>query len=185
MPGRATDQGCVYDFPTMDEFRPNVSRDERSYFGYSRLIPGMNFTCNGKIKKVTVGGVMRSVNKRMKPVRIKFWKESAIEPGIYHKSEKTIVLMINNDMCNEQNRQCMFQLMGKNRISVEPGDILGIEVPPRNMANFELHSVPAPGLTNYIFNDTNPVDLYNRTNETVIEVQLQPLIMLRIDSGTS
>ena len=143
-----TDQQCAYGFPTQDEFRPNVSRDERGYFGRSRLIPGMNFTCNGTITRVIVGGVMRSGNQ--KKLKLHIWKEDATEPGIYHRSGKAIVLALSNNMCNGQNRRCTLQLMGGEQISVEPGDILGIEVPPSDDADFELHSVPMPGLMNYV-----------------------------------
>ena len=143
----------------------------------------MNFTCNGTITNVIVGGVMRG-KQRMKSVRIKFWKESTIEPGIYHESQKTIVLALNKNMCNKQDRQCMFRLMGKKQISVEPGDILGIEVPQQNDADFELHSVSAPGLTNYIFRGTNlrsRVDL----DDSIMEIEVQPLIMFGMRSRDS
>ena len=176
------DQQCAYGFPTQDEFQNCVHRDEQSYFNRTRLIPGMNFTCNGTITNVTVGGVMRG-NQRMKSVRIKFWKESAIQPGIYHKSNKTIVLALKRNMCNRQDRQCMLRLMDKKQISVEPGDILGIEVPPRDDADFELHSVSAPGLTNYIFKGTNHsrVDL----NDRIMETEVQPLIIFGMRSRDS
>ena len=79
----------------------------------------------------------------------------------------------------------MFQLMREKQILVEPGDILGIKVPTSEHADFELHSVPAHGLTNYIFRGTNlrsRVDL----NDSIREIEVQPLIMFGMrwrDSG--
>ena len=86
-------------------------------------------------------------------------------------------------MC--KNRRCTLQLMGRKEISVERGDILGIEIPPSDVANFELHSVPAPGLINYIFRGTN---LHSRVdlNDSIREIEVQPLILFGIrwrDSG--
>ena len=144
----------------------------------------MNFTCNGTITKVTVGGVMRSGNRKMKPVRIKFWKESAIESGIYYKYQKTIVLALKKNMCNKQDEQCMFRLDCEKQISVEPGDILGIEVPQQSDADFELHSVSAPGQTNYIFRGNNLPSIVD-LNDSIREIEVQPLIMFGMrDPGT-
>ena len=148
----------------------------------SILIPGMNFTCDGTITRVTVGGMRRSGNQTMK-LKFRIWKKNATEPGIYHRSGKAIALAVNSIMCKI--RRCTLQLMGVKQISVEPGDILGIEVPPHDDADFELHSVPAPGLTNYIFRDTNlrsRVDL----DDSIREIEVQPLILFGIrwrDSG--
>ena len=136
----------------------------------------MNFTCDGTITRVTVGGVILSGNQTMK-LKFRIWKENTTEPRIYHRSGKEIVLAVNSNMC--KSRRCTVQLTGVKQISVEPGDILGIEVPPHDDTDFELHSVPAPGLTNYIFRCTNlrsRVDL----NDSIREIEIQPLIMFGI-----
>jgi hypothetical protein len=149
----------------------------------------MKFTCNGTITNVTVGGMMRSGKNQKMKLLLRIWKENATEPGIYHKSEGTIVLALNNmTLCNKQNKQYICQLMGRKQVSVEPGDILGIEVPPSDAADFGLHSVSVPGpMTNYIFKGTNlpsTVNLCKRINE----IEVRPLIMFginrtRVDSG--
>ena len=95
-------------------------------------------------------------------LKLHIWKEDATELGIYHRSGKAIALAVNSTLCKI--RRCTLQLMEQKQILVEPGDILGIEIPPSDVANFVLHSVPAPGLTNYIFRDINlhsRVDLIN------------------------
>ena len=178
-----TGQRCANGFLTNMQFR-NVFQNGRE-MGYlstsSRsLIPGMNFTCNGKITDVTIGGrgEMLPGKKRNQRIKLRIWKENATEPGVYHKSDKAIVL--EPSICQSNNSQrYICQLSDRMQVSVERGDILGIEVPPRNRADFELYSVSAPGLTNYIFSGTDlppMVNLCDRINET----EVRPLIMLRI-----
>ena len=118
---------------------------------------------------------MRLGNQTMK-LKFRIWKKNATEPRIYHRSGKEIVLARNNNNVMCKNRRCTLQLMGRKEISVERGDILGIEIPPSDVANFELHSVPAPGLINYIFRGTN---LHSRVdlNDSIREIEVQPLIM--------
>ena len=173
-----TDQQCTNGFLTRF---PNVPRNDREtrYFAssYSMLIPGMNFTCKGKIQRVTVGGMMRHGNNRNQRMKLRIWKENATEPGIYHKSEKVLASNICN--YNRQSRQYICQSTDgmQDLVSVEPGDILGIELPSRDTADFELHSVSAPGLTNYIFKGTSlpsTIDLRDRIDET----KVQPLIII-------
>ena len=116
-------------------------------------------------------------------LKLRIWKENATEPGIYHRSGKEIVLARNNNNVMCRNRRCTLQLMEKKQISVEPGDILGIEIPPSDVANFQLHSVRAPGLTNYIFKTT---DLPSTVNlcKRIGEIKMRPLIMLGINTNS-
>ena len=94
------------------------------------------------------------------------------------------------DICDyENNRRYTCPLMDGNEISVESGDILGIELPPSEDADFELHSVPAPPRMNYIFEGTNlssTVNLNDRSWSNVIRITPLIFIMLRMnrrDSG--
>ena len=176
---------CTDGFPM--QFRLGNNRDR--YFSdravaasYSILIPDMKFTCDGTIARVTVGGVLQAGKNQS--IKLCTWKENATKPGIYHKSEEIIDLAPDTCDYNNSNGRYMCRLMGRNRISVECGDILGIELPPSEDADFELNSVPAPPLMNYIFEGTNlssTVNLYKRIGE----IRMRPLIMLRIntDSG--
>ena len=182
--GPCTGQQCASGFPCMPfpQSGRNTYSSGRS-FAASILIPGMNFTCDGTITRVTVGGMRRS-GKNKKKLKLRVWKENATEPGIYHRSGKAIALALNNNMCNEKKKRCTLQLlMEEKQISVEPGDLLGIEVPRSNAADFELDSVPMPGLMNYIFrsNQHSMVNLSDRMD--VIEEQ--PLIMFRLNRGDS
>ena len=98
------------------------------YHIYSWLKPDMNFTCSGTITRVTVAGVIINEidNPRMK---LHVWKESTTVYGNYHRSGKEIVLSLLSDRCerNEMTYKC--KLKQKKQVSVESGDILGIELP--------------------------------------------------------
>ena len=153
------------------------------YFNRIRFIPGMNFTCRGRITGVTVAGELRDGSQGMK---LHIWEKDGNESGIYQSSGHKVLL--SPDMCEYDNSTKIFdcRIPRMMQISVEPGDILGIELPRRNDADFELYSVSEPdlepGLTNYIFKRNLPstVDLCNRINENP---SLQPLIRIKVNSA--
>ena len=179
--------GCTRGFPTQQLLRAvatgGLGTRNRPYFNRVRLIPGMNFTCNGTITRVTVAGETQPAGRQ--GIKLNVWREN--ESGHFYKCGQGIVL--SSDICRKfQNYDNAFEcrLSMRTRLSVESGDILGIEVPRRDAANFELYSVSARGLTNYIFNGNNlhpTVDLCDRINEA----EVRPLIMLgitRMDQGS-
>ena len=89
--------------------------------------------------------------------------------------------IIINPRCNISIYGCI--LRESVQVSVEPGDIIGIELPPEQRANFKLYSVTETGLTNYIFKprpdyQSSTIDLSNRTIETtvlpLVRVEVKP-----------
>ena len=155
----------------------------------------MNFTCSGTIKKVTVTGKKLDDSQR-KPIKLQIWRlENATEWGRYHRINNIELL---SSICRMDmlKKIMMFPRVGineyectlKNRqMSVKPGDILGIELPPKPKTNFELYSVTESRLTNFIFERAREfeprsytIDLCNRTSETTalplvrVEVELPP-----------
>ena len=149
------------------------------YFNTIRLIPGMNFTCRGRITGVTVAGELRDGSQGMK---LHIWERDGNKSGIYQNCGHKVLL--SPDMCEYDNSTKIFDcwLPRMMQISVEPGGILGIELPRRNEADFELYSVSEPGLTNYIFKRNLPstVDLHSRINEIP---SLLPLIRIKVNSA--
>ena len=146
-----------------------------------RLIPGMNFTCNGIITNVTVAGELPPNQGHQGPrpvIKLHVWKEDTSESGIYHKS-RNIVLSLDLCIKRQLNQVYDCQLPMMMQVSVEPGDILGIELPRRGATISELSE---PQLTNHIFrsrrNHPDPFIInLNETNETDSP---QPLIRIRI-----
>lgn len=130
----------------------------KPYFNRIRLVPNMNFTCRGKITRVMMVGKLRNGTQGMK---LHIWRKDGNENGIYQRSGREVRL--SPDICTEsENSTTLFncQLPKMMQVSVEPGDILGIELPPQNLAAFEPYSVSEPGLTNYIFR-------YNQLSSTI------------------
>jgi hypothetical protein len=184
-----TGQECAVGFPGPMQFQTDHGTGRSTYFSNrsvaaSILIPGMTFTCDATITRVTVGGVVQSGKNQS--IKLCIWKKK--DQMTYYKSEEIIVLTSNICDYDENEIQYSCQLkMGEKQISVERGDILGIELPPSDDTDFELHSVPDrdPRLTNYvyIFEDTNftTIDLHNKRKE----IKVGPLIMLKTSMGDS
>ena len=152
-------------------------------FNSIRLIPDMNFTCSGAIKMVTVTGMLKRGGQR-KPIKLQTWRPgNATEYGRYHQVNS---IELPSNVCKmDKLKKMMFQqtdiqfseyvcvLKNDVQMLVEPGDILGLEIPTKPNANFELYSLTESGLTNYIFERTHDlqlstIDLCNRTNETTV-----------------
>ena len=152
----------------------------------------MNFTCSGVIKMVTVTGVLKQGGQR-KPIKLQTWRpENANEYGRYHQVNS---IELPSNVCKmDKLKKMMFRqtdiqfseyvctLKNEVQMLVEPGDILGLEIPTKPNANFELYSLTESGLTNYIFERTrdlqlSTIDLCNRTNETTV----LPLIRVTVE----
>ena len=143
-----------------------------------RLLPGMNFTCNGNVSEVRVAGMRRQNGKQR--VKLHIWKENTTEHGIYHKSEQEIVLPSSICRRNDTIMTMYICRLPMHMWMVEPGDILGIELPSRRDTNFELYFTESR-LTNYIFRRNLPstIDLCSR----ISEMAAQPLIKIEVDLG--
>ena len=175
--------GCTSGFPTPERLRNIAAKGlgmirNQAYFQV-RLIPDMKFTCNGTITRIIVLGEKRpNGNERTKLI---VWREN--ETGFFYKSDQEISL--SPDICSKfENYDKAFncQLPVEMRVSVEPGDFLGIQQPRKNASNFELYSVPQPRLTNYIFTRLNllphTIDLCTYSGPNIT---MQPLIRIRVE----
>ena len=146
------------------------------------LIPEMNFTCSGTMKKVTVVGMIR---KGKNPLQLQIWKP---ENTIGYRRVNNIILLpnicksligIRHDDDVPEVYECKLNI----EVLVESGDILGIAVPHKRNVIFEL-SIAESQLTSYIFEggqSTTTLDLSKRTKET----NSQPLIGLEIKFNNS
>ena len=147
-------------------------------FNSTILIPDMKFTCSGTIRvRVIVAGMLQQNGNES--TRLQIWRKNSIIHDIELKS-----------MCDTCNTNTISQISrGKDertlrmnvQISVESGDILGIDLPPRDTVNFKLYFINSTSTTNYIFqrNLSSPIDLSSGINETTV----QPLIRIEIDQG--
>ena len=111
----------------------------------------MKFGCAG-----TIVGFTAAVNDddRSKSPKIQIWRENETQPGLYHKLRPSDVQIRNTNLeCyqrNLNNRIFQCTLTEDFHISVQPGDFLGLEIPPINSDDFEVY-FKAGGPTNLVF----------------------------------
>ena len=140
----------------------------------------MNFTCSVTIFGFTVAG--RQLNTQP-DAKIQIWRQMS-QSSLYYKCSPDIpinnaaVCMYQNNYFNSSLRQCI--LDDGFRASVQPGDILGLELPVTDMPNREIFFTNG-GPLNYIFesNLNSPV-LFKDSQEQ--EKQL-PQIIFNLTSG--
>ena len=116
----------------------------------TKLFPDLRFGCNGTIVRMVVA----VDNKRgQHSPKLQIWREDKAQTGIYHRQGAEIQIIDDNPACIRDRRshdvfQCTLNEMYY--ISVQPGDILGLELPPRNNVDFDIYFTPG-GPTSYIF----------------------------------
>ena len=154
---------------------------------YTRLIPEMNFACNGVITGYTAA--LRQWNGDQDPV-IQIWRKS---PGSYY-TETSPDIVINSALCVDANDGLTEVASGhghgvfhcnlnqtRTRVSVQAGDILGLYLPARVDKDIAFAKV-INGPTNYVFD--SQLSMYSRAflrpDQTVTEL---PQITLEIRSG--
>ena len=185
---------CTNGFPSMQDIQGQTIDGIRDFNSTTvRLIPDMNFTCSGTIERVIVAGIRRKDNQT--PMRLQIWRpeNTLTEDGIRYHRVKNIALSSSickmfktirmlRDINNSTIMVYECTLKKNIQILVEPGDILGIGLPPERKANFELYSVTESRLTSYIFErGHDSIHLSNRTSETTV----QPLIRVEVDQSGS
>ena len=167
-------------------------------FNSARLIPEMNFTCRGTTMKVIVAGKPQNGrppnNMTRRPIKLQIWRlenSTIVEHGRYRRVNN---IDLTPNICRgNMNEIRTFgginvyscTLKSSAQISVEPGDILGIELPPKPRANLELYSVTESGLTNYIFERASAcqsciIDLFNRSRTIETTVHVLPLVRVEV-----
>ena len=191
---------CTHGFPSVQDVK-GLRIKKIINFNSIRLIPEMNFTCRSTIVTVIVAGRPQSGglqnNMMRKPMKLQIWRleNPTIVDGRYQRAENINLMFnicseinVNEIRINLYNNISIYEcILKKNvQVSVEPGDIIGIELPPEPIANFGLYSVTESGLTNYIFERTRDrrsfiVDLCNRT----IEATVLPLVRVEVNPPRS
>ena len=133
----------------------------------TRLIPEMNFTCDGSIVGYKVAGLIGRNHE------IQVWRETSPDSQHYDKVDGK---QIDDSLCTGGlNSDEVFQCNLTTRISVRSGDILGLKLPRHSRLLFAT-ATKAP--TNYVF--TGSVSALAEPDS----VELLPQITLEIESGT-
>ena len=163
------------------------------------LIPDMNFTCSGIIEAVTVvatgkdrgmaiSGQDNQTNGNQNP-KLQIWRQIKWKNGMFYRKNATFNLMTCTENDSDEVRMsrnasifiCMPQAADKILVSVQDGDILGIELPPTNTdSDFEFYFTKH-GTQNYIFSQN--ISKINLTKNNYSGVSQQPQIQFSIKPG--
>ena len=136
------ENNCTKGFPDIPVFSEENIAEELSL-----LIPDMNFTCNQTIAAVTIAGVAML---RPQVSMIQIWQENCSQSGSYYKvgSPIPVNIIACDGVYSIGNRIYACILDRDYWISVQPGDILGLDILPAGYLDL-LFTKGGP--TNYIF----------------------------------
>ena len=150
----------------------------------TRLFPDMKFGCVGTIVGVTTAILNSNGSPRPK---LQIWRENETQSGLYHNtiSSSNIEIRNSNHQCyqrNLNNRMLQCTLKEDLHISVQPGDFLGLEIPPINGNDLEIY-FKAGGPTNLVFQGQlgSTVDLSTEAHATTND---EPQITFLVVLGT-
>ena len=177
----STSRDCIRGFPNT----PVSGRDRRTNASSitALLIPGMNFTCNVTIVGFTVAGgnVFREPYSK-----IQIWRRNH---STYYQVEHNIfvnatsggpVCAASRSMGSGTFTWCILQ--DNFRISVQTGDILGLELPDTE-DDIEIYFTRG-GPLNYVFSGRLGSTINNLSyNESFEKVEQLPQIMFSLTSG--
>ena len=173
---------CLFGFPrAVDLDIYGNGRGERRVT--TRLFPDMKFGCSGTIVGVTA--VIRDSNRSQRP-KLQIWRENETRSALYHKiTPSDIEIRNSNDQCYQRNLDNgIFQCTLKEdlRISVQPGDFLGLEIPSIDDDDLEIY-FKAGGPTNLVIQGQlgSTVDLSTEPHATTND---EPYITFLVVLGT-
>ena len=133
----------------------------------TRLFPDLKFGCYGTIVRVTAGVLDNNGGQTPK---IQFWRENVTQTGLYYKTSSDVEIRRSNPPCYRNTlSDGIFQctLREDLRISVQPGDFLGLEIPPINDDDLEIY-FKVGGPTNLVF---------QRLLNSTVDLSAQPPIV--------
>jgi hypothetical protein len=146
----------------------------------------MKFGCFGTIVGVTAGILDSYYNSGSQRPKIQIWRENGTQSDLYHKIRPSDIQIGNsNPPCHQKsftNRIFQCTLTEDLRISVQPGDFLGLEIPSIDNDDLEIY-FKAGGPTNLVFQgQLGPtVDLSTESHTTTNdEPQITFLVVLGI-----
>ena len=178
---------CTQGFPDYNMLASKLLEDDgHSSTTVTLLIPAMNFTCNGTLAGFTFVGINRHVGRQDPKVQI--WRESSSESGIYYKTGPEIAVNSSeNGACGDglptvASRTYLCVLTRRFQVPIQPGDVLGLELPPAHDNDFDILFTRGGGPMNYIFYQS----LHNSTihlSENDSTIQQLPQIIFSLTSG--
>ena len=172
-------QMCIMGFPTIV---PDCSGSNCDTKRGTFIVPDMRFTCSGTVTGWRVAGEHFGGNTNSKLIIL---RERSIEPGTYDTVD-TIELGDCAGQSVETGMNNVYEctLNRRRRVSVQPGDIIGIETPGQANGKFRLYFDSSGGPTNYILDSRAPQTI-NLSDSNLLIDQLVPQISLTVTASTT
>ena len=148
----------------------------------TRIIPEMSFTCSGTVTHWRAAGVFRHSDDGNAIINsaLSIWRERSGQSGTYDRMNMEIQLGSCGGEDLEVSMSNVYEcaLGPSEMVSVQSGDIIGIELPASNRAKFRLHFYATnSGPTNYVFHSQGSSF---SLSEAISTQQDQPQISLTV-----
>ena len=146
----------------------------------TRIIKGMEFTCHGTIVGWSVTG---TVGQGTQYPMLQVWRANTTVPGEYYKPDQDISM---EGSFSSPPVDCgIFEhtLDEAAQVSVQPGDIIGIELPPGEDQAFDILLDTGGGPLNYVYRQRLPITLNAWGMFPFGIFDVQPQINLRVLQG--
>lgn len=167
-------------FPDAPVYEVSGRTDDDSVL--THLIPDMNFTHSATIAGFVVAGRMFNQDPHSK---IQIWRQNSSQTGTYYRVQPDIVVdrdkvCVSSARVVSQVLECILE--DDHRVTVEPGDFLGLELPQVD-EDSEIYFARG-GPNNFIFKgQPNSVVINNQNDSGFMEAQQRPQIVLNLTLG--
>ena len=142
----------------------------------------MNFTCTGKVIQWRATGVFTTPpdSQNYIDAMLDIWREISANPGTYRRMGR-IQLGTCGNASFVIGRSIIIEctLSQDKRVTVEPGDVIGIEIADNNVYRFRLYFITGGGPTNYYF--SGHFESTATLSQAIHRKQVQPQVSLTIE----
>ena len=121
----------------------------------TRIIPAISFTCSGTVTGWRAAGEIRDAGSAMTNSVLSIWRERNSGSGTYDRISGSRIEL---GICGTQdpapsvmNNINIYECILPKTVSVQPGYIVGIELPPQQESKFRLYFNSQGGQTNHVF----------------------------------
>ena len=154
----------------------------------TRLLFSMSFTCLGTIVGWTVAGRMGEGTQYPK---LQVWRGNSSQcDDCYYKPGQDIPVDIEGSACDIITQTCgqifQYRLTAANQVPVQPGDILGVELPPLDDNGFELLFTSVPNTQDHFifrYQLSSTVQVTRESGRSFQHLDDQLLVSLEINPG--
>ncbi len=146
----------------------------------TRIIPDMNFTCTGTVTRWRAAGLFETAGRRRTDAMLGIWREISANPGTYERISEIPLGTCGQLLAPSIGDiyECVLRDHNIMRVTVQPGDVIGIEIAANRDYRFRLYFTDNRGPTNYQFDGKVSTATLSQVSLTV---QDQPQISLTVE----